>query len=77
MPAFARMSSSRDVQITNSDVADTLEDAAFWASLGNLNKVLSPISKVIMVVQGDATTLADVSRYAALACCGRDSQASC
>ena len=70
-PAFTLMrSSSSDVQITNLDVVDTLDDAAFWASLSNLNKVLAPISRVIMVVQGDATTLADVSRCvcAALAC---------
>lgn len=74
-PAFTRMrSSSSDVHITNIDVVDTLGDAAFWANLSNLNKVLAPISRVIMVVQGDATTLADVSRCAcaALACKGRD-----
>lgn len=71
-PAFTRMSSSGDVQITNRDVTDTLEDAAFWASLSTLNKVLSPICRAIMVVQGDQTTLADVSRCAsaALVCCG-------
>lgn len=70
-PAFSLMRrSSSDVQITNLDVVDTLDDAAFWPSLSNLNKVLAPISRVIMVVQGDATTLADVSRCAcaALAC---------
>jgi hypothetical protein len=67
-PAFARMRSSSSVQITNSDVADTLTDAAFWANLSNLNKVLRHIAKVIMVVQGDATTLADVSRCDILLC---------
>jgi hypothetical protein len=73
-PAFTRMSSSSNVNITNTDVVDTLDAAAFWANLSNLNKVLAPISRVIMMVQGDATTLADVSRCAcaAHACKGSD-----
>jgi hypothetical protein len=74
-PAFTRMSSSSsDVQIANTDVGDTLGDAAFWDDLSSLNKVLAPISRVIKVLQGDAATLADVSRCAcaALACKGRD-----
>lgn len=61
-PAFVRMKSDSDVVISNSDVDDILEDAAFWANLAKLNKVLAPICRVIMVVQGDTTTLADVSR---------------
>jgi hypothetical protein len=61
-PAFTRMQSSSDVEITNSDVEQTLGDAAFWADLAKLNKMLAPICRVIMVVQGDSTTLADVSR---------------
>lgn len=63
-PAFHRVLSNSSVVITNTDVSDTLQDAAFWADLGKLNKVLAPLSKVIMQVQGDATTLADVVRCA-------------
>jgi hypothetical protein len=62
MPAFVRMQSNSSAVISNSDVVDILNDPAFWAKLGKLNKVLAPICKVIMQVQGDATTLADVGR---------------
>jgi hypothetical protein len=61
-PAFLRMQQDSDVVIANSDVVDILDDPAFWTNLGKLNKVLAPICRVIMVVQGDATTLADVGR---------------
>jgi hypothetical protein len=56
------MRSSSTVDITNVDVEDILDDGAFWADLSKLNKVLAPVCKVIMVVQGDSTTLADICR---------------
>jgi hypothetical protein len=61
-PAFTLVKQRGSVVITNQDVAATLEDAAFWADLAKLNKVLKPISRVVMVVQGDSTTLADICR---------------
>lgn len=61
-PAFTLVKQRGSVVITNQDVAATLEDAAFWADLAKLNKVLKPISRVVMVVQGDSTTMADICR---------------
>lgn len=48
--------------ITSQDVLNTLEDATFWVELAKLNKLLTPISKVVMVVQGDRATMAGVCR---------------
>lgn len=45
------------------DVAERLEDLDWWAMLKKLNLLLEPFSKVIMAIQSERSTLADVARY--------------
>ena len=40
----------------------TLEDRTFWCKLEALCKLLEPLTKVIMAVQGAQTTIADLAR---------------
>jgi len=44
-------------------VSEALNDRAFWGGLELLNALLEPVSAVIMAVQADDATLADVTRY--------------
>jgi hypothetical protein len=39
------------------------QDRTYWEQLGSLCQVLAPFSQVVMAVQGDGTTLADITRY--------------
>jgi hypothetical protein len=61
-PAFTILLQQHRNAITNADVVDILEDHTFWADLSQLDKVLAPLSKVIMAVQANRSMLADVCR---------------
>jgi hypothetical protein len=65
-PAFTVVLQSDDAAaIKSAAVLAILKSREFWESLEQLNKLLEPLSVVIMAVQGHNTTLADVCR------CGR------
>ena len=44
-------------------MSEALNDLAFWGDLELLNALLEPVSAVIMAVQADNATLADMTRY--------------
>jgi len=62
MPSGACWGRLLQHQLSRPDVKAILQDVQFFAELFQLNKVLEPISEVIMAVQSQQTTLADVAR---------------
>jgi hypothetical protein len=50
-------------EVKSGPVKRDLGDASFWKDLEQLVKLLQPLSEVIMAIQGDHSTLADVTRY--------------
>ena len=60
--AFTLLLQTKEHIISNKVVLATLRKPEFWANLKLLRRVLQPFSQVIMAVQRDATTLADISR---------------
>jgi hypothetical protein len=64
-PAFSLVLNQQRTAINNSDVLAVIDDVSFWADLTKLNKVMLPLTKVIMAVQGNDSTLADVCRWVA------------
>jgi hypothetical protein len=48
---------------TQQELQEALSDFDWWAKLQKLNKLLQPFSEVIMAIQSQQSTLADVSRY--------------
>lgn len=44
-------------------VRETLEDFQFWAKVKVMDTLLAPFSRVVMAVQRDSATLADITRY--------------
>jgi hypothetical protein len=62
-PAFVILMRSEDAAaVKSAPVKAILSDRAYWDSLELLNKLLEPLTKVIIAVQGHRTTLADVCR---------------
>jgi hypothetical protein len=49
--------------ITSPVVKAIINDPAFWQDLEQLVQLLDPLSKVIMAIQGNHSTLGDVTRY--------------
>jgi hypothetical protein len=45
------------------DTKKLLQDAGWWAQVKQISDIMQPFSQVIMAVQGDCSSLADVSRY--------------
>jgi hypothetical protein len=63
-PAFKRMLNKHPRLLEGCTVVPgILNSRLFWTKLEALCKLLEPFSRVIGGVQGDATTLADVTRY--------------
>lgn len=62
-PAFAYVLQHHRQAIKNPDVVKLIEDPTFWADLAKLQKVVAPLSKVIMAVQANDSTLADTCRW--------------
>lgn len=48
---------------TQSAVRNVLEDNSFWAKLKVVTALLEPFTKVVMAVQRNTTSLADITRY--------------
>ena len=65
MPTQLAEEDAADISATDAarTVAETLKSMSFWGNLQLLNAVLEPFSAVIMAVQADNATLADVIRY--------------
>ena len=61
-PALNLVSLQHADCITNQDVLAVLEDPGFFSRLQRLNKLLAPLTNVVMAVQRNTTTLADVCR---------------
>lgn len=49
--------------VTNAAVVEICEDMYFWLHLRMLNQVLLPLAEVTMAIQGNNSTLLDVTRY--------------
>lgn len=58
---FVVQKHGRDIQ--SAQVKSYINDPSFWKSLEQLVRLLQPLTEVIMAIQGDHSTLADVTRY--------------
>lgn len=61
-PAFQYVLTHHRVNISNEDVIDIIKDTSFWGGLSMLNKLLTPLTEVIVGVQSNHSTLADICR---------------
>lgn len=62
-PAFQLLLRNNRDAIKSDEVVALLDDRSFWSRLDMLNQLLEPVVCVLMGVQADNTTLADVARY--------------
>ena len=44
-------------------VVKTLQDRSFWLKISGLCSLMKPFSEAVMAIQGNRSTLADVTRY--------------
>ena len=63
-PAFGLVLNQHPAAISNPEVVTIIGNLGFWADLAKLNKLMLPLTKVIMAVQSNKSTLADVCRCA-------------